>query len=190
MLLVPRSPAGGTLISGVYALEDLGRRRWRGLRRMRRSAPRGHGSEARADARFPPTIRPTFSPRSMDAISRVNVGKGPVSTRLPMNPQIDIRLRSSRSFPPGALLLIRSENAGVRDSVVVGRVAERGWTLQSDRTALSVSGDLWRRLTTVAKPPNWREPWRLAGVFKTFQIPRPASAGDREGFRIARSVAR
>lgn len=113
VLLVPRAPRERYLpVRGVYALEwTSAGDEWRWLAPDATiRLPRSHGSEAALTFRFSadapyPNDAVQISINGRDA-AVVNVGKDPVVARvaLPADPQIDIRLRSSRSFSPGALL--------------------------------------------------------------------------------------
>lgn len=113
VMIVPRPPGERYLpVRGAYSLEwTAGGDEWRWLgpdATIR--LPRTHGSEALLTLRFSadvpyPSDVVQISINGRDAAA-VNVGKEAVVARLalPAEPQIDLRLRSSRSFSPGALL--------------------------------------------------------------------------------------
>jgi len=99
-------------VHGVYALEwTTGGDEWRWLgpdATIR--LPRAHGSEADLTLRFSTDVpyatnAVTISVNGRDA-GVINVGREPVVARLalPAEALVDVRLRSSRSFSPGALL--------------------------------------------------------------------------------------
>jgi hypothetical protein len=113
VMVAPRAARERYLpVHGVYALEwTTGGDEWRWLgpdATIR--LPRAHGSEAALTLRFSTDVpyatnAVTISINGRDA-GVFNVGREPVVARLalPAEPLIDIRLRSSRSFSPGALL--------------------------------------------------------------------------------------
>jgi hypothetical protein len=113
VMVVPRMPPERYLpVRGVYALEwtESGDE-WRWLAPDATiRLPRAHGNQAALTLRYS-----TDAPFATNAVqisvnegaaTMVNVGKEPVVAMLalPAEPVIDIRLRSSRSFSPGALL--------------------------------------------------------------------------------------
>jgi hypothetical protein len=111
--LVPKPPRERYLpVRGAYPLEwsAMGDEwRWLGPDATIR-LPRAHGSEAALTLRFSADV-PHLSDTVQISINGrdvavVNVGREPVVAKLalPPEPLIDIRLRSSRSFSPGALL--------------------------------------------------------------------------------------
>jgi hypothetical protein len=109
----PRTPRERYLpVRGVYALEwTASGDEWRWLAPDATiRLPRAHGNEATLTLRYS-----TDAPLATNAVqisingrdaALVNVGREPVVARLalPAEPLIDIRLRSSTSFSPGALL--------------------------------------------------------------------------------------
>ena len=111
--IVPRTPQERYLpVHGVYALEwTASADEWRWLAQDATiRLPRTHGREAALMLRYS-----TDAPYATNAVqisvngrdaALVNVGREPVIARLalPAEPVIDIRLRSARSFSPGALL--------------------------------------------------------------------------------------
>ncbi len=113
VMVAPRAPRERYLpVRGVYALEwTTGGDEWRWLgpdATIR--LPRGHGSEADLTLRFSTDVpyatnSVTISINGRDA-GVFNVGRDPVVARLalPAEGLVDVRLRSSRSFSPGALL--------------------------------------------------------------------------------------
>jgi hypothetical protein len=113
VMVAPRAPRERYLpVNGVYALEwTTGGDEWRWLgpdATIR--LPRGHGSEAALTLRFSTDVpyatnAVTISINGRDA-GVFNVGRDPVVARLalPAEGLVDVRLRSSRSFSPGALL--------------------------------------------------------------------------------------
>jgi hypothetical protein len=113
VMIVPRTPRERYLpVHGVYALEwTASGDEWRWLAPDATiRLPRAHGSEAMLTLRYS-----TDAPYATNAVqvsingrdaALVNVGKEPVvaTVALPAEQVIDIRLRSARSFSPGALL--------------------------------------------------------------------------------------
>ncbi|HXH38216.1 MAG TPA: hypothetical protein VNN08_06285 [Thermoanaerobaculia bacterium] len=113
VMLVPRPARERYLpLNGLYPLEwapNGDEWRWLAPDATIR-LPRAHGSEAALTFRFP-----ADAPYAEDVVqisvngrdaAVVNVRKDPVVVRLalPAEPQVDVRLRSSRSFSPGAIL--------------------------------------------------------------------------------------
>jgi len=113
LMVAPRAARERYLpVHGVYALEwTTGGDEWRWLgpdATIR--LPRAHGSEADLTLRFSTDVPyatnvVTISINGRDA-GVINVGREPVVARLalPAEALVDVRLRSSRSFSPGALL--------------------------------------------------------------------------------------
>jgi hypothetical protein len=111
--LVPKPPRERYLpVSGTYAFEwTAGGDEWRWLAQDATiRLPRAHGSQAALTLRFSADVPydtdvVQISINGRDA-AVVNVGKKPVVAKLalPPDPQIDLRLRSSRSFSPRAVL--------------------------------------------------------------------------------------
>ena len=113
VMVAPRAPRERYLpVHGVYALEWTSSGdewRWLGPDATIR-LPRAHGSEADLTLRFSTDVPyatnvVTISVNGRDA-GVINVGREPVVARLvlPAAALVDVRLRSSRSFSPGALL--------------------------------------------------------------------------------------
>jgi hypothetical protein len=113
VMVAPRAARERYLpVRGVYALEwTTSGDEWRWLAPDATiRLPRAHGSEAALTLRFSTDVpyatnAVTISINGRDA-GVFNIGREPVVVRLalPAEPSIDIRLRSSRSFSPGALL--------------------------------------------------------------------------------------
>jgi len=113
VMVAPRAARERYLpVHGVYALEwttSGDEWRWLGPDATIR-LPRAHGSEADLTLRFSTDVpyatnAVTISVNGRDA-GVINVGREPVVARLalPAEALVDVRLRSSRSFSPGALL--------------------------------------------------------------------------------------
>jgi hypothetical protein len=111
--VVPKPPRERYLVvRGAYPIEwtaDGDEWRWLTPEATIR-LPRAHGREAALTLRFSSDVPYETNAVQISVNGRdvavVNVGKAPVVTKfaLPPDPQIDVRLRSARSFSPGALL--------------------------------------------------------------------------------------
>jgi hypothetical protein len=113
VMIVPKPPGERYLpLRGLYALEwttDGDEWRWLAPDATIR-LPRSHGREAALSLRFSadvpyPSDTVQISVNGLDA-AVVDVGRTPVvaNVALPAEPVVDVRLRSSRSFSPGAIL--------------------------------------------------------------------------------------
>jgi hypothetical protein len=111
--IVPKPPRERYLpLRGVYALEwTASGDEWRWLSPDATiRLPHAHGSEAALSLRFSSDVPYETNAVQISVNGRdvavVNVGKEPVIAKVPLPPEplIDIRLRSSHSFSPGALL--------------------------------------------------------------------------------------
>jgi len=111
--IIPKPPRERYLpVRGVYPLEwTASGDEWRWLSPDATiRLPRAHGSEASLTLRFSSDVPYETNAVQISINGRdvavVNVGKEPVTAKLPLPPEplIDIRLRSAHSFSPGALL--------------------------------------------------------------------------------------